>query len=124
MLFPSLAACALALIQTPSRDDLGPAKALKILYAGAPGDARETHFMEFLRPWFAQVDDISLLELNEKTAAPYDVVIADWKRQYQNGDILDDAEPKAALGATFSKPVILIGSTAAVIQHHSKINWL
>src|SRR5262245_41756913 len=91
MLLSSLA-IALALTQASQRDSLGPAKDLKILYAGAPGEEREERFMDFLEPWFAQVDPISLADLDAKSAAPYDVVIVDWKRQYVKGNPRDDAE--------------------------------
>jgi len=80
--------------------------------------------MEFLEPWFVRVDAISLEELDAKSAAPYDVVIADWKRQYKNGMPQDGVEAPVALGASFTKPMIMLGAIAGSLQHHSKIDWL
>ena len=82
-----------------------------------------------LRPWFAQVDAIGLGELSTKTAAPYDVVIADWRRRYSpEGELVGESgsfpSSKGRLGESFTKPVIMIGAVAGEIQRGSKIDWL
>jgi hypothetical protein len=59
---------------------------LSILYAGAPGGEREKHFVEFLEEWFSEVHTISLEELTSKDAEPFDVVVADWKPRYKDGN--------------------------------------
>src|SRR5262245_10533196 len=102
MLTCSLAALVL-LAQAPPQESLGPARDLKILYAGAPGEEREERFMTFLEAWFAKVDAMPLTELDAKSAAPYDVVIADWKRQYKNGMPVDGADAPLLLSASFAK---------------------
>ena len=122
-MLPLLPLVAFALAQTPPQESLGPAKALKVLYAGAPGAERTAHFMEFLKPWFAQVDSVGLAQLNSRSAAAYDVVIADWKRQYKDGNP-EDFDAPAVLNAAFTKPVIMLGAVAGTIQRHSKIDWL
>jgi hypothetical protein len=123
-MFPcSLALLALA-VQAAPQESLGPAKDLKILYAGAPDEVREERFLTFLEAWFTHVDPMPLTELDAKSAAPYDVVILDWKRQYKNGMPVDGADAPLKLSASFAKPVIMLGANAATVQHHSKIDWL
>ena len=124
-MFPSsLAVLTLALAQTAPQQTLGPAKEMKVLYAGALGEKRADRFLAFLEPWFAEVEAIGLDQLDMKIAAPYDVVIADWKRQYENGDSRDDADAPMVLKPSFTKPVILLGAVAGTAQYHSKIDWL
>src|SRR5262245_53408493 len=106
-------------------DDLGAARQSKILFAGFPGGEREQRFLAFLKPWFAQVDAISLKELDAKRAAPYDVVIADWKRFYADGAPGNEDRSGATLSRDFGKPILMLSAVAGEIQHHvSKIGWL
>lgn len=104
--------------------DLGPAKDLAILYAGAPETERAAHYLEFLRRNFRQVDAITLDRLSVPAAAAYDVVIADWKRQYGPGRDVELDFPKLELDASFTKPLIMIGAVGGSIQHHTKLDWL
>lgn len=114
---------AFAAPQSPA-EDLGAAKELRILYAGALESERAKHFLEFLAPWFAKVDGIALDELTSKAAAPYDVVIADWKRLYGPEGYVNENSPSARLEDGFEKPIVMLGAVAASIQHRSKIDWL
>jgi hypothetical protein len=107
--------------------DLGEAKHLKILYAGVPELERGKAFLAFLRENFAKVDAIGIEELDVKKAAPYDVVVADWKRLYGPGGIQETNRidsPKLALGVDFGKPIVMLASVGGSIQHHTKIGWL
>ena len=97
---------------------------LKVLYAGPVDTPRAATFVEFLKQHFATVDALDVTKLSMKTAAPYDVVVADGKRQYpmsQNGGI---DLPTAGLGPEFTKPVVVISAQAGTIQHHTKLDWL
>ena len=123
--FATAAVLMVAAAQEPATkpQDLGPAAEYKILFAGDKEGPREIPFVELLRRHFKKVDSIPLKELNPKTAAPYDVVIADWKRRYVDGKYAS-ARPPCALEKTFSKPIIMIGAVAGDIQHDSKLDWL
>lgn len=103
------------------KEALGEARKLKILFAGKRGGDREARFAAFLVKYFAKVDAISLELLSEKTAAAYDVVIADWERRWAHGDYQDHKKPKVRLPDSFSKPVIMVGLVAGEIQKHCKI---
>lgn len=105
-------------------EDLGAAKELKILYAGAPESERAKHFLEFLEPWFAKVDGIALDALTREAAAPYDVVIADWKRLYGPEGFANENMPQAQLEAGFDRPIVMIGAVAGSIQRGSQLDWL
>jgi hypothetical protein len=119
----AVALAALVAPQTPS-EDLGPAKELRILYAGALGTERAARFIEFLTPWFAKVDGIALGELTSKAAAPYDVVIADWKRLYGPDGFTNGDMPRGTLEAGFDRPIVMIGAVAGSIQRESQLDWL
>jgi len=103
--------------------DLGPAAEYKILYAGDSGGPREKRYLEMLKHFFVRVESISIRNLNSKTAAPYDIVVADWKRRYVDGKYASGHAP-CGLEKTFAKPIIMIGAVAGDIQHHSKLDWL
>ena len=105
------------------KEALGDARKLKILVASKRGHPREATFGVFLRGYFAKVDAISLEQLSEKTAAPYDVVIADWERRYAHGGYQENKKPKLRLTPEFSKPLIMIGMVAGEIQRHTKIGY-
>ncbi len=105
--------------------DLGDYQKLSILYAGAPGDERETAWVEFLGQHFAKVGKISLEELSNEAAAGYDVVVADWKSRYVDGEYQSDRGHRVRLDRSFSKPVIGIGAVGAEIARRtSKLTWL
>jgi len=105
--------------------ELGDARALRILYAGVPGDARETAFVEFLREHFESVGSIAVEKLSTATAAGYDVVVADGNRLYP----MDPKNPSidlksTSLGPDFTRPIVMISAQGGTIQHHTKIDWL
>src|SRR5262245_33591818 len=105
-------------------DDPADFKQLKILYAGVPELERGKAFVAFLRENFTTVDAIGIDQLDVKSAAPYDVVVADWKRLYGPGGIDETNRidsPKLALGVDFNKPILMIASVGGSIQHHTKI---
>lgn len=103
--------------------DLGAAGNGSILYAGDLASPRAKAYREFLQAHFRKVDGIELKDLSAKAAAPYDVVVADWRRLYGNGDVQLDV-PELELGADFTKPIVMIGAVGGSIQHHTKIGWL
>lgn len=104
---------------------LGPAHRFKILYAGSPGGFREGAYVEFLRGWFDVVDAIDLRGLDAAAAAPYDVVLADWRSWYGNDGYPEEHESHdTRLPADFAKPVILIGAVGGELVPESKIGWL
>lgn len=125
-----LFAAPLAGAQDGPKEDLGPAGEYRILYAGAPGGEREQAFLELLRPWFARVDAIDLAELNATSAAPYDVVIADWSRRYSpeggfaSASGSDFPSSRGRIGDDFTKPIVMVGAVAGEVQRRSKIDWL
>lgn len=101
--------------------DLGPAKKLRVMYAGATDLDRGQAFLGLLRAGFSQVDAIDLKSLNASAAASYDVVVADWKRRWgPDGVIIDYDWPELHLGFEFTKPVVLIASGGRSIQQHTK----
>ena len=109
----------------PAAYDLGPAKHLKILYAGVPDSPRAKSFVEFLKANFESVGELDVTKLSKETAAPYDVVVCDGKRLYP----MDDQHPsidqaKCALPPDFTKPIVMIASMAGTVQHFTKIGWL
>lgn len=103
--------------------DLGAAKELKVLYAGAPGDVRERRFVEFLRGAFAKVGTVDLAALDAAAAAPYDVVVTDWKRLYEGGEFKGEL-PGMHLPADWSKATLVIGATVRAAEGNSKLDWL
>jgi hypothetical protein len=120
----ALALFALLLPQSAKdREALGDARKLKILIATKRGHARETTFGVFLQRYFAKVETISLEQLTDKIAAPFDVVIADWERRYAHGGYQDNKKPKLRLAPEFSKPLIMVGMVAGEIQRHTKIGY-
>ena len=105
--------------------DLGPGRELRVLFAGHSGGEREQAFLAFLRPWFAAVDAIPLEELDATAAKPYDVVVADWRRQYSaDGGFDDSRSVPNRLGSDFEKPIIMIASVGGRLPVESKITWL
>ena len=104
--------------------DMGASRSLKVLYAGVPGSPRETAFLALLRAAFATVDATDLTTLSMRTAAGYDVVVADGRRLYPMREGEGLATTSLALGPEFTKPIIAISAVAGTIQHHTKIDWL
>ena len=109
---------------TPAAYDLGDAKHLKVLYAGALDTPRAKSFVEFLKANFEKVGELDVTQLSKATAAPWDVVVCDGKRLYP----MDPQKPsldqaKCDLGQDFTKPIVMIASMVGV-QNHTKIGWL
>ncbi len=95
---------------------------LAVLYAGTPGSPREAEFLEFLSGRFDRVHALPLPELTAVAAESYDVVIADWDRDF--------ADPKGReffrgrIGDDFRKPLIAIGAVGGELFRAYKISWL
>lgn len=103
----------------------GEHRSLKILYAGSPGGSRETAFKGFLEQWFDHVGVIGMGDLSVKTAAPYDVVIADWESYYGNdGYAGKNVNVPATLSADFTKPIIAMTYVSSRIRPGQKLDWL
>ena len=96
---------------------------LAVLYAGPVDTPRAATFVEFLKQHFTRVEALDVTKLSMMTAAPYDVVVADGKRQYPMDKPSLDL-PTAKLGPEFTKPVVMISAQAGTIQHHTKLDWL
>ena len=102
---------------------------LAVLYAGAPDGEREKAFVAFLQQHFAKVGTVGLEQLTPEAAAPYDVVVADWKRRYvpqANGKVEFDSNAghRYALPRGFTKPIVMLGAVGGEIAPWSKIGWL
>ena len=104
------------------KEAMGESRKLKILIAGKLKDERTARFGALLGRHFAKVEAIELTALTEKTAAPFDVIIADWERRNAHGGY-QDKRPKYSLPRGFSKPIILVGVIGGEIQRQSKITW-
>lgn len=103
------------------RDDLS------ILYAGYPGGPREKAWVEFLRKWFSKVESIDLKKLDVRSAADFDVVVADWTSRYTNGRYTGGAKKhNTSLGKDFTKPIIMISAVGAELTRRMKLktDWL
>jgi hypothetical protein len=104
--------------------DLGAAKQLKVLYAGALDSERAGSFLEFLRGSFATVGSIDIEKLSMEAAQPFDVVIADGNRLYPMDAESPLQTPKLSLDPEFTRPIVMISAVAGSIQHHTKLDWL
>jgi hypothetical protein len=109
-----------------SREELGEHSKLAILYAGESGSAREKAFVEFLAPLFAKVEAIDLAKLDPKSAADYDVVIADWKRRYPRPPEGTWDSAPGSLSRELAKPIVMIGAVGGEITRElrPKLDWL
>jgi hypothetical protein len=86
-----------------------PAKiAMRILYAGHPGSAREKDFVEFLGKNFTQVQTGDLAAFNDKSADGFDVMILDWDSQGFNA-------PRPSLSRDYARATITVGVPGAII---------
>jgi hypothetical protein len=101
---------------------------LSVLYAGAPGTEREKSFVALLKEHFAKVETIALGSLSMKTAAPFDVVVADWRERYAYVDgkakQLPGFSSSFGLDDGFTRPIVMIGAVGGEIARWSKIGWL
>jgi hypothetical protein len=110
-----------------TREELGDLVNLRILYAGEPGSAREKAFLEFLAPLFSNVDAIHVAKLDQRTAEPYDVIVADWKGVYTGGYYVDGVDTMPArLSLDFDRPLVMVGAMAGemTMDLRPKIQWL
>jgi hypothetical protein len=103
-------------------------RATKVLYAGWPGGAREAAFRAFLERHFDHVAVIDLAKLDRATAAPHDVVLADWASQYGK-----DGYPAPHKGVhqvpvklpdDFDVPVVAMDYVASQLRPGRKLDWL
>lgn len=84
------------------------AEALRILYAGHPGSARERDFVGFLAKHFGTVKTGDLKTFKAGDAQGFDVTILDY-----DGDGFK--APRPALPQGFSRPVITVGVVGGFI---------
>ncbi|MFO0983605.1 MAG: hypothetical protein U1E76_18070 [Planctomycetota bacterium] len=119
-----LLALAAGAATAPAEDDLGAAKALRILYAGPSGTDRAEAFVRFLREHFTTVDSIDIEKLSAAAAKDADVVVADGPRLYPMDDKSPLRTPRVEIGPEFIKPIVTISAVGGTIQHHTKIDWL
>jgi len=101
-----------------------PAADLAVLYAGDLETERAEHWIAFLEQWFPDVAAISLNELDQDSAAAYDVVVADWRSRYANGSYASDSSPSANLPPGFDRPILMIGAVGSEISRDPAFNWL
>jgi hypothetical protein len=103
-------------------------RSIKVLYAGWPGGSREHAFEAFLQQWFDEVKVIDLKALSVASAAPFDVVIADWCSQYGNdGYPTRENQLSSApvqLGTDFTKPIIAMDYVSSNLRGRYKLDWL
>jgi len=86
-----------------------PAKiAIRILYAGHPGSAREKDFVEFLVKNFTQVQTGDLATFNDKSADGFDVAILDY-------DGAPFKAPRPTLSQNYARATVTIGVPGALI---------
>jgi len=124
-------AAALALLALPSQADAQPKIPLTILYAGAPGSAREADWLAFLRENFATAEAVSLRDLKGGVARGYDVVVADWAWRNLEAQGRADADGASIQGLTANsvfrpedaveRPVVLVGGLDAALEAKSKL---
>ena len=99
-------------------------RSTRVLYAGFEGGSRWKSFEGFLSQWFDTVGTLPLADLDEKTAAGYDVIITDWTSHYGNDGYSEERAPfPKQLGPGFARPVIALDYTGARLRR-DKIDWL
>lgn len=127
-MFPILATALLALsAQSPAP----PKIPLAILYAGAPGSAREADWLAYLRENFATADSVSLRDLKGGVARGYDVVVADWAWRNLEPQNRADADGASIQGLmripvlrpedAIERPMVLVGGIDAEIELKTKL---
>ena len=82
--------------------------ALRILYAGHPGSAREKDFVEFLSQHFTQVQTADLATFTDKSAEGFDVMIFDYDSQGVNA-------PRPSLSRNYARATVTVGVPGAII---------
>ncbi len=108
-------------VRSAEREDLS------ILYAGYPGGPREKAWIDFLRKWFSKVESIDLRKLSGRSAAAFDVVVADWTSRYKDGSYNSGAPShNNSLGKDFTKPLIMISAVGAELTRRMRLktDWL
>jgi hypothetical protein len=89
-----------------------PAKiAMRILYAGHPGSAREKDFVNFLRKHFTQVQTGDLATFNDKSADGFDVAILD----YDNDGMDAFKFPRPKLSPNYAHATVTVGVAGGLI---------
>jgi len=85
--------------------------ALKVLYAGHPGSAREKDFVEFLNQYFTQVQTGDLAAFDDKSADGYDVSILDYDSEGK--DLFNFPRPR--LPQNYARATLTVGVAGAFI---------
>ncbi len=122
---------ALALLALPVQSAAQPKIPLAILYAGAPGSAREADWLSYLRENFATAEAVSLRDLKGGVARGYDVVVADWAWRNLEPQNRADADGASIQGLTriqvlrpedaIERPMLLVGGIDAEIELKTKL---
>jgi hypothetical protein len=82
--------------------------AMRILYAGHPGSAREKEFVEFLGNYFTQVQTGDLAKFTNESADGFDVMIFDYDEQGFNA-------PQPRLSQNYARPTVTVGVPGTAI---------
>jgi hypothetical protein len=82
--------------------------AVKVLYAGHPGSAREKEFLTFLRKYFTEVQTGDLAKFTGSSADAFDVAILDY-----DGDGF--RAPRPSLSPDYARATVAVGVAGAMI---------
>jgi hypothetical protein len=96
------------LTNTVTTSTTGGKIALRLLYAGSPGSAREREFVAFLGQHFREVKTGNWSQFDGSQAAGFDVVILDYE-----GDGFKAPQPPVADG--YARPTITVGVAGAFL---------
>jgi hypothetical protein len=104
--------------------------ALRVLYCGDPGSAREADYRAFLEQHFTQVTLHDFRTFKEDDANGHDVVIFDWTYEYDGKGSIDPEKmrrwKRPKVSRDFARPAILVGQAGGVVANplELKVNWL
>ncbi len=96
--------------QTPPAEK----SALRLVYFGNPGSARETDFLNFLQKYFKNVTSSDLARFDETLTAKADVVLLDY-----DGDGFK--APRVQLPKGYDCPTITIGVAGAFVCSNNRL---
>jgi len=88
--------------------------ALKVLYAGHPGSAREKEFLTFLRKYFTEVQAGDLAKFTGGSAHAFDVAILDY-----DGDGFK--APRISLPPNYARATVAVGVPGAMIGNQLRL---
>jgi type II secretory pathway pseudopilin PulG len=105
-------------VGTAAEEPAPPAKiAMRILYAGHPGSAREKDFVEFLGKYFTQVQTGDLATFDDKSADGFDVAILDY-----DGDGVEALHaPRPKLSQNYAHATVTVGVAGGLIGNQLRL---